>query len=77
MSSLSQCKEIEGNVYEARSLKENYKHFLADGRENELLNLVSAFFNRQQSEEIRSGFEQSYHRNEELAPLRASYPMVA
>lgn len=77
MLSLSRCKETEGNVYEAKPLEENQKHLQSEGRENELSNTVSAFLTRQQSEEIRSDFEQSYHRNEELALLRASYPRVA
>lgn len=77
MSSLSQSKEVEGNVYEAKSLEENQKHFQAEGKENELSSMVSAFVSRHQSEEIRSDFEQSYHRNEELALLRASYPRAA
>lgn len=67
----------QGNVYEAKSLEENQKHFQSEGRENELSSTVSAFLTRQQSEEIRCDFEQSYDRNEELALLRASYPRVA
>lgn len=77
MSSLSQCKKTEGNVYEAKSLEENQKHFQAEGKENELSSMVSAFLSRHQSEKIRSDFEQSYHRNEELTLLKASYPRVA
>lgn len=74
---LSQCKETEGNVYEANSLEENQKYFQSEGRENELSSTVSAFLTRQQSEEIRCDFKQSYHRNEKLTLLRASYPRVA
>lgn len=77
VSSFSQCKKIEGIVYKAKSWKEKQKHFLAEGRENEFSNLVSGFLNRQQWEEIRSDFEQSYQRNKELGPLRASYHRVA
>lgn len=48
--------------------KPHQKHFLAEGRKNELSDLVSTFLNRRQRAERRHHLEQCYHRTIDLPP---------